>query len=89
MNENEVKQWRDQAEKFRKGECVLCAWGGKRGGKTDPDTVRAVGSRAGHNFSFHGQNLPCSLQYILSHGDQFMCFIEWGFRQSSREVISK
>ena len=39
MNENEVKQWRDQAEKFRKGECVLCAWGGKRVGKTDPDSV--------------------------------------------------
>uniref|UniRef100_A0A8C3LST4 Disheveled-associated activator of morphogenesis 2 n=1 Tax=Chrysolophus pictus TaxID=9089 RepID=A0A8C3LST4_CHRPC len=28
VNENEVKQWRDQAEKFRKGECVLCVWGG-------------------------------------------------------------
>ncbi|NXN63808.1 DAAM2 protein, partial [Himantopus himantopus] len=67
VNENEVKQWRDQAEKFRKGECVFCAWGGKRGGKTDPDTIRAVGSRAGRNFSFHGQNLLCSLQYILSH----------------------
>ncbi|NXW05254.1 DAAM2 protein, partial [Fregetta grallaria] len=26
VNENEVKQWRDQAEKFRKGECILCAW---------------------------------------------------------------
>lgn len=30
MNENEVKQWRDQAEKFRKGKCILCVWGGKR-----------------------------------------------------------
>ncbi|NXC12785.1 DAAM2 protein, partial [Corythaeola cristata] len=39
VNENEVKQWRDQAEKFRKGECILCAWGGKRGGKTDPDSI--------------------------------------------------
>ncbi|KAF1555264.1 Disheveled-associated activator of morphogenesis 2, partial [Eudyptes schlegeli] len=39
VNENEVKQWRDQAEKFRKGECVLYAWGGKRGGKIDPDSV--------------------------------------------------
>ncbi|NXG73260.1 DAAM2 protein, partial [Baryphthengus martii] len=27
VNENEVKQWRDQAEKFRKGECVLCVLG--------------------------------------------------------------
>ncbi|KAK0679912.1 DAAM2 protein, partial [Pygoscelis papua] len=39
VNENEVKQWRDQAEKFRKGECILYAWGGKRGGKIDPDSV--------------------------------------------------
>uniref|UniRef100_A0A663EUF7 Dishevelled associated activator of morphosis 2 n=1 Tax=Aquila chrysaetos chrysaetos TaxID=223781 RepID=A0A663EUF7_AQUCH len=39
VNENEVKQWRDQAEKFRKGECILCAWGGKRGGKTNPNSV--------------------------------------------------
>ncbi|NXF46536.1 DAAM2 protein, partial [Oceanites oceanicus] len=29
VNENEVKQWRDQAEKFRKGECILCAWEAK------------------------------------------------------------
>ncbi|NXJ82303.1 DAAM2 protein, partial [Trogon melanurus] len=36
VNENEVKQWRDQAEKFRKGECILCTWGGRRDGKTDP-----------------------------------------------------
>ncbi|NXE10751.1 DAAM2 protein, partial [Lophotis ruficrista] len=35
VNENEVKQWRDQAEKFRKGECILCAGGGK----TDPDSA--------------------------------------------------
>uniref|UniRef100_A0A8B9MSM2 Dishevelled associated activator of morphogenesis 2 n=1 Tax=Accipiter nisus TaxID=211598 RepID=A0A8B9MSM2_9AVES len=39
VNENEVKQWRDQAEKFRKGECILCDWGGKRGSKTNPDSV--------------------------------------------------
>ncbi|NWW87695.1 DAAM2 protein, partial [Rhynochetos jubatus] len=59
VNENEVKQWRDQAEKFRKGECVLCAWGGKRGGKTDPDLVRAASSRARHNFC--GQTLLLKL----------------------------
>ncbi|NWI59783.1 DAAM2 protein, partial [Calyptomena viridis] len=38
VNENEVKQWRDQAEKFRKGESILCAWVGKRGCKTDPNS---------------------------------------------------
>lgn len=43
--------------------------------------------RAGHNLSFCGQTLLCSLQYIFFHGDQFMCFIGWGFPQSSYEVI--
>lgn len=60
-------------------------------GKRKPDwswfSHKAVGSRAGHNFYFHGQTLPCSLQYILSHGDLFLCFIRWGFLQCSCEVI--
>ncbi|NXI51136.1 DAAM2 protein, partial [Chloroceryle aenea] len=44
VNENEVKQWRDQAEKFRKEKA------------RQPDSV-TVSSRAGHNFSFYGQTL--------------------------------
>uniref|UniRef100_A0A8C0EZ27 Dishevelled associated activator of morphogenesis 2 n=1 Tax=Bubo bubo TaxID=30461 RepID=A0A8C0EZ27_BUBBB len=59
VNENEVKQWRDQAEKFRKGECVLCAWGGKRGGKTDPDSAREQQTAELALSSSHmSENLP-------------------------------
>lgn len=65
----------------------LCLGRQKRGQDWSRFNHRAAGSRAGDNFSFHGQTLLCSLQYILSHGDQFICFIGWGFPQSLHEVI--
>uniref|UniRef100_A0A8C6J8Z5 Uncharacterized protein n=1 Tax=Melopsittacus undulatus TaxID=13146 RepID=A0A8C6J8Z5_MELUD len=55
VNENEVKQWRDQAEKFRKGECVLCAWGGQRGGKTDANSITEQRTLSSSHMS---ENLP-------------------------------
>ncbi|NWH70063.1 DAAM2 protein, partial [Piaya cayana] len=53
VNENEVKQWRDQAEKFRKGEHRLYTWVGKGGGKTDPDTgTEQQAAELGATFPF-------------------------------------
>ncbi|NWY18517.1 DAAM2 protein, partial [Aphelocoma coerulescens] len=53
VNENEVKQWRDQAEKFRKGECILCAWVGRNGGKTDPSSfTEQQAAQLGTTFPF-------------------------------------
>ncbi|NXX91252.1 DAAM2 protein, partial [Centropus bengalensis] len=62
VNENEVKQWRDQAEKFRKGECRLSAWTCKREGKTDPDTgTQQQAAERGTTFPFAQK--PC---FVLS-----------------------
>ncbi|NWW26366.1 DAAM2 protein, partial [Falcunculus frontatus] len=53
VNENEVKQWRDQAEKFRKGECILCAWVGRNGDKTDPNSfTEQRAAQPGMTFPF-------------------------------------
>ncbi|NXV84117.1 DAAM2 protein, partial [Atlantisia rogersi] len=64
VNENEVKQWRDQAEKFRKGKCVLCACGGKREGKTDPDSV--IGQQVAELGTTFPLNKLCFVPYNIA-----------------------
>ncbi|NXX82652.1 DAAM2 protein, partial [Urocolius indicus] len=88
VNENEVKQWRDQAEKFRKGEYILCAWGGKRRGKADLNSV-AEQQASEISTTFPSIDKPCfvpSSRFYHCQGSQTLVSFSYSRYTSPMEM---